>query len=222
MHLKYPLALHPNLTTTPALAALLSPFGSIDTSLIVLSMKPPKKAPHKPPKHGTAFIPFTQVGAAFAAVGASGRKERGLNGIDVGWVGGKEPEVIAWLRKKGMLGGEAKVGSGKAERRDETSETSSSKDKPAFSFTNTQKPVGAYPFSSFPDSFVSGIFCSFHTRRTCSSYGTQPDTSTNAPTPPPVATPSDLDYESLTLLRMRQAERERLEREIQAQEAEEA
>ncbi|RDB30004.1 Pre-mRNA-splicing factor cwf23, partial [Hypsizygus marmoreus] len=104
VRVKYTLKSHPDLTTAAAIARLLSPFGATDTDSIVLSLKALKKAANKPPKFGTALVPFKQIGDAFAAVCASGRAERGLDGIEIGWVGGKEPPILVWLKKMGKLG----------------------------------------------------------------------------------------------------------------------
>jgi DnaJ family protein C protein 17 len=99
---------HPELTEPSAIASLLSQFGPSDTDLIVVSLKGSKKASagteDKKPKYGTALVPFKQIGDAFAAVCASGKPERGLNGIEVSWVGGKEPQILGWLKKMGKLG----------------------------------------------------------------------------------------------------------------------
>ncbi len=99
---------HPELTEPSAIASLLSRFGASDTDLIVVSLKGSKKASagteDKKPKYGTALVPFKQIGDAFAAVCASGKPERGLNGIEVSWVGGKEPQILGWLKKMGKLG----------------------------------------------------------------------------------------------------------------------
>ncbi|KAJ6542277.1 hypothetical protein B0H10DRAFT_2136151 [Mycena sp. CBHHK59/15] len=107
VRLKYALPAHPNLATPAALSALLAPFGATDTDSVVLkiSTKAPKakKSPDKPWKNATALVPFKQIGDAFAAVCASGRADRGLDGIEIGWVGGKEPEILAWLKKMGKL-----------------------------------------------------------------------------------------------------------------------
>ncbi|KAF8216275.1 hypothetical protein K438DRAFT_1914284 [Mycena galopus ATCC 62051] len=103
IRLKYKLSAHPQLTTSAALAALLAPFGATDTESIVISSKAPKKSPDKPPKHATALVPFKQIGDAFAAVCASGRADKGMDGIEAGWVGGKEPEILVWLKKMGKL-----------------------------------------------------------------------------------------------------------------------
>ncbi|KAK0221871.1 DnaJ domain-containing protein [Armillaria fumosa] len=103
VRVKFSLSAHPDLTTPEALAAVFAPFGPTDTETIVLSLKASKKAPSKPPKYGTALVPFKRIGDAFAAVCASGREDRGLKGIDITWVGGKEPEILGWLKKTGKL-----------------------------------------------------------------------------------------------------------------------
>lgn len=102
--LRYTLSTHPDLTSSSAVASLLAQFGEIDVDSVVLSLRPPKKAPMKPPKGGTSLIPFRKIGSAFAAVSASGVRERGLEGINVSWAGGEEPPILAWLKKKGKLG----------------------------------------------------------------------------------------------------------------------
>lgn len=61
------------------------------------------KKPDKPPKYGTALVPFKQIGNAFAAVCGSGRKELGLDGVEIAWVGGKEPAILGWLKRMGKL-----------------------------------------------------------------------------------------------------------------------
>lgn len=101
--LKYYLKTYPSLTSPESIAALLSRFGATDTDSIVLSIKPTKKQPDKPPKYGTALVPFKQVGHAFAAVCASGRKELGLDGVEISWVGEKEPAILGWLKRMGKL-----------------------------------------------------------------------------------------------------------------------
>ncbi|KAJ7589191.1 DnaJ domain-containing protein [Mycena floridula] len=102
VRVKYTLAEHPELTTSEALASLFAAFGEADN--IVVLLKPPKKAPTKPPKYGTALIPFKKIGDAFAAVCASARTEQNLGGIEVSWVGSSEPPILGWLRKMGQLG----------------------------------------------------------------------------------------------------------------------
>lgn len=103
----------------------------------------------KPSKTGTALVPFTQIGAAFAAVGASGRVDLGLDGVKITWVGGKEPQVLAWLRRNGKLGA--------------TGGATSPSPAPSGIKANlpqdqsTQSSSGD-PFSSFPSTFVRTHF----------------------------------------------------------------
>ncbi|KAJ3714251.1 DnaJ domain-containing protein [Lentinula raphanica] len=192
VRVKYTLSEHPSLTTPSSLASLFAPFGLTDLDTIVISLKPPKKAPHKPPKYGVALVPFKRIGDAFAAVCATGRPERGLKGIEVGWIGGSEPEILKWLRKKGHLGPE---GSGLSS--EPQVQQPMEKVPPPQTQTRTS---GSDEFSSFPSTFPDHF----------SQHG---DTVSKA---------GELDYESLTLMRMRQAERARLEREILEQEEKES
>jgi DnaJ homolog subfamily C member 17 len=114
VRVRYPLSAHPTLTTPSSLATLLSSFGSIDVSSIVISMKPSKKAPHKPPKFVTALVPFAQIGDAHAAVCASGVEARGLKTIEISWAEGKEPKVLDALQQTHQLdpaGGHSEVSS---------------------------------------------------------------------------------------------------------------
>jgi DnaJ family protein C protein 17 len=101
--LKFSLKTHPSLTSAESISALLSRFGATDIDSIVLSIKPTKKQPDKPPRYGTALVPFKQIGNAFAAVCGSGRKELGLDGVEIAWVGGKEPAILGWLKRMGKL-----------------------------------------------------------------------------------------------------------------------
>jgi len=151
VRLKYTLTAHPTLTTAAALSDLLSPFGEIDTASIVLSLKPPKKAPHKPPKHGTALVPFKKIGDAFSAVCASGKPAHGLDGIDVGWVEGKEPEILGWLKKLGKLG--TPVPTPVPDSRPAVPEA----DREAPPPQERTKSDLSSPFSTFPESIVSQI-----------------------------------------------------------------
>ena len=138
VRVKYALASRPTLVDAASIGAVLAPFGAIDESSVVLSLKP---APPKKPKRGTALVPFTQIGGAFAAVCASERAEHGLQDIEVTWAGGAEPEIIGWLKKMGQLGGTANV-------------------KPPPSANHkSSAPISATPasdetFSSFPSTFV--------------------------------------------------------------------
>lgn len=104
--LKWTLSSRPTLTDTEHLSALLVSFGSVESSDIVLSLKP---SPPKKAKRGTALVPFKQIGDAFAAVCSSGSAARGLQDIDVTWAEGKEPALIGWLKKIGKLGGDNKT-----------------------------------------------------------------------------------------------------------------
>jgi DnaJ family protein C protein 17 len=143
--LKYPLAAHADLTTPAALGTFLAPFGSADVPSIVISMRPPKKAPHKPPKFVTAAVPFTRIGDAHAAVCAAGRADHGLGDVQVSWAGGAEPEIIAWLKKMGKLGSAGKQA------------PAHNAEAPSTLPRSTQpRPAseGGGPFSTFPSSFV--------------------------------------------------------------------
>jgi len=200
IRLKYPLLSHSALTTPSSLASLLAPFGAVDESLILVSLKP---APPKKPKRVTALVQFKQISGAFAAVCASGRKESGLQDVEIDWAEGKEPELIGWLKRMGKLGGEAR-----------TAEPLRPQEVPAKSATPAYSSVppatkvdegssASTPFPSFPSTF--------------------PDLDALPPIPSAkLSSAHVLDYESVTLMRMRQAERERLEREIREREAEES
>ncbi|KJA23059.1 hypothetical protein HYPSUDRAFT_201621 [Hypholoma sublateritium FD-334 SS-4] len=203
VRLKFPLKTHPNLTTPAAVSVLLARFGATDEASIVLSSStrgPNSSAPRtdkKPSKTGTALVPFTQIGAAFAAVGASGRADLGLDGVKITWVGGKEPQVLAWLRRNGKLGS---TGSGVPSAAPSPVPGGGSGVKANLPQNQSTKSSSGDPFSSFPSTF--------------------PETFP-APEPQAKDIAPGIDYEALTLMRLRQAERERLEREILEQEANE-
>jgi DnaJ family protein C protein 17 len=154
VRLKYILKSHPNLTTSATIAKLLSPFGQTDVDSIVLSLKPPKKDPSKPPKFGTALVPFKQIGDAFAAVCASGKAERGLEGIEIGWVNGKEPPILVWLKKIGKLGGSAPAPT--PQLANETDNGMGRYEKAGLPQTQTSSQPSL--FSSFPTSFVGSLY----------------------------------------------------------------
>lgn len=126
VRLKYKLAAYPDLTTASALASQLAVFGPVDTGAIVLSMKPNKKQPEKPPKFATALVPFEKAGDAYACFCSAGKADRGLEGVEITWVSGEEPEIIRWVRLQGH----------------------------ATTPLATPKTAGV-AFSSFPTSFVS-------------------------------------------------------------------
>jgi DnaJ family protein C protein 17 len=150
IRLKYKVSAHPNLITPAALSVLLAPFGAIDTDSIVISSKAPKKSPDKPPKHATALVPFKQIGDAFAAVCASGRADRGMDGIEAGWVGGKEPEILIWLKKMGKLAAQPPPPASPPPH--------STPGTAQLSQTAPTAAAGSSPFSSFPASFVCRPF----------------------------------------------------------------
>ncbi|KAJ7245176.1 hypothetical protein B0H12DRAFT_1128040 [Mycena haematopus] len=142
IRLKYKLSVHPQLTTQAALETLLASFGATDTESIVISSKAQKKSPDKPTKHTTALVPFKQIGDAFAAVCASGRADKGMDGIEAGWVGGKEPEILVWLKKMGKLSAQP------------LPPPSSSPQVPGTAqLPQTAPSASSSPFSSFPTSF---------------------------------------------------------------------
>ncbi len=145
--LKWTLSTRPTLTKAEDLGQLLAPFGSVESSDIVISLKP---APPKKPKRGTALVPFKQIGDAFAAVCSSGSSARGLQDVEVSWAEGKEPELIGWLKKMGKLGGETKSKPGPSIN--EPGPTPSN--PPPHSATPTASSTSS-PFSSFPSTFVS-------------------------------------------------------------------
>ena len=132
-----------------SLSALLAPFGPVDDASIALLLKP---APPKKPKRVVALVPFKQIGGAFAAVCASGRKESGLDAIEVGWAEGKEPELIGWLKKMGQLGGQTKTthttdGGGDLPR------TTPGEQKSVSGMSEASSPSNR-DFSSFPYAFL--------------------------------------------------------------------
>jgi len=203
VRLKYPLAKYPHLTTTDALHTFMAnTFGPVDKDSVVLSMKPPKKAPQKPPKYATAAVPFKTIADAHAAVCASRRADRGLDEFEIGWMGGSEPAVWSWaermLRAKEKREGQASPAPEVDRTRDARVDVQGGSTQDDSGVCSN--PVSGPQFSSFPSSF-SGL----------------PPSASSAPQ---VSAPG-LDFESAVLMRMRQAERERLEREIREQEANE-
>ncbi|KAF8268939.1 hypothetical protein EI94DRAFT_1799838 [Lactarius quietus] len=198
VRLKYPLAQYSHLTTVDALHAFMtSTFGPVDKDDIVLSMKPPKKAEHKPPKYATAAVRFGKIADAHAAVCASGRADRGLEHFDVKWVGGTEPAVWSWsermlkLKERRKASGEEKHAVGGVPT-------------PSLDGTN-----GGLSEAGNKSAAGSQFLLSHHPL-----HSEIPQLS-SVPVP-------GLDFESAVLMRMRQAERARLEREIREKEASEA
>jgi DnaJ family protein C protein 17 len=160
VRLKYPLKTYPNLTTPSSIAAFLSRFGATDEPSIVLSssIKPKTDAekPTKAPKTGSALVPFKQIGEAFAAVCASGRKDLGLDGVKITWVNGKEPQVLGWLRRMGKLGTPSPAPPKQAG--EPTPSLANDGGLKAQLPQNQPKSSSDTPFSSFPSTFVSNIF----------------------------------------------------------------
>jgi DnaJ family protein C protein 17 len=126
-------------------------FGPVDKDSIVLSMKPPKKAAHKPPKYATAAVPFKTIADAHAAVCASRRADRGLDEFEIGWMGGSEPAVWSWAERmlkskeeRDAPAAASSVGVGVGMQSNFVQDHS---DVPS-------NPVAGSHFSSFPSSFV--------------------------------------------------------------------
>lgn len=138
-----------------------STFGPVDKDDIVLSMKPPKKAEHKPPKHATAVVRFGKIADAHAAVCASGRADRGLEHFDIKWVGGTEPAVWSWsermlkLEEGRKASGEDKDGVGGGVSTSSLADTNG-----GLSQADGQSTIG-FKFSSFPSSFARILYSSF-------------------------------------------------------------
>lgn len=145
VQVKWSTSEHPELKTPENLASIFSQFGVTDTEHIAVILKPPKKNPTKPPKHGSALVPFKKIGDAFAAVCSSNRPERGLKGIDIGWVGGKEPPILNWLKQNGLISMPPPKPTPSSAGRQETRSVS-----PA---AGAGQGVSG-PFSSFPSTFV--------------------------------------------------------------------
>ncbi|KAM5545745.1 hypothetical protein V8D89_000783 [Ganoderma adspersum] len=139
VRIKYTQSSHLSLVDAASIAAALAPFGAVDESAILFSQKP---AHPKKPKRRTALVPFVEIGGAFAAVCASECMEHGLQGVEVAWAGGAEPELVGWLKKTGQLGG--------------TTNGKSSPPKAGKSSIATPQPATSVldgAFSSFPSTF---------------------------------------------------------------------
>jgi DnaJ homolog subfamily C member 17 len=224
-------------------------FGPVDKHSIVLSIKPPKKAAHKPPKYATAAVPFKTVADAHAAVCASGRADRGLEDFEINWMGGCEPAVWSWSERMLRLKEE--------ERRKAAAAAAAGEPKPKVTGEPTVTPAGGVgasqgglaqtsgdhsvpnatsQFSSFPPSFVRisspwfivdlpDVFVDPAFFVFVFAFAR---TLVQSGVPPsllsstPQLSAPGIDFESAVLMRMRKAERERLEREIRESEASEA
>jgi DnaJ family protein C protein 17 len=175
VRLKYLLARYPDLTTPGALQTFMSStFGPVDGDSIVLSMKSPKKKatagdkPPPPPKYAIAAVPFKTISDAHAAVCASRRADRGLDGFEITWLDGSEPAVWSWAER--MLKSKSK------EQRGATMTTAPAgvgDDAPAVFPANVGNNArGGLPqdsgaqstpqqYSSFPSSFVRSPYSCF-------------------------------------------------------------
>jgi len=224
VRVKWTLKARPDLVSAASVLAVLKRFGPADEDAIVVSLRKGKSKSKKDkddqeeakPKFGTALVPFKQIADAFGAVGASGRADMGLEGVEVGWVSGKEPAILDWLRNMGKLGSTPSAPS----VNNPISPSSAWPGEKAELPQNQPTTGGDSKFSSFPSTFVSP-------KHTCARifmltiFPFQPEVFSEAQ-PTAVPASSGLDYESITLMRMRQAERERIEREILEQEAAES
>lgn len=147
--------------TVSELSKQFSSFGSLDSDAILISNPLTKAAasakPSKKPKKATAVIPFRQIGAAFAAVSATGEASKGLEGVDVSWAGGAEPPILSWLREHGELGKWQQKQSAYATARSKSPEENGARMNLPKISENTSALA---PFSSFPSSFV-GVFLRF-------------------------------------------------------------
>lgn len=155
VQIRFPLKTYSQLNTPQAISNFLSRFGATDESTIVLStnLKGKKEKVDKAPKMGKALVPFKQIGDAFAAVCASGRKDLGLDGIKISWVRGEEPAILEWLRKMGKLSPPSASASRHQNQSQTTSETGSAGEIKVEPPQNQTKD-SSVPFSSFPSSFV--------------------------------------------------------------------
>jgi DnaJ family protein C protein 17 len=224
VRLKYPLSKYPHLTTSDALHTFMSStFGPTDKDSIVLSIKPPKKAAHKPPKHATAAVPFKTIADAHAAVCASRRADRGLDEFDITWMGGSEPAVWSWAERT-MLRSKKEEERGGASAAPSGGGAPRAVPSPAGDGVRGGLPQDSgrsgngSQFSSFPSSFVRTTVILSFSRSPDRAYPSQSGVPPSPSSAPQLSAPG-LDFESAVLMRMRQAERERIEREIREQEA---
>lgn len=110
VRIKYTLPKRPELSTQEALLNILRPFGPIDESCLIFTLKQPKDKPNAPPKFATAIVVFKKVEDAFGVVGAANQESRGLKNVEVSWAKGEEPDVIKNLRERGLLGSAGQQG----------------------------------------------------------------------------------------------------------------
>ena len=144
-----------------------STFGPVDKDDIVLSMKPSKKAEHKPPKYATAAVRFGKIADAHAAVCASGRADRGLEHFDIKWVGGTEPAVWSWSERMLKLKEARKPSGGEKGGVPTPSLAGSTND--GLGQAGGQSAAGSQ-FSSFPSSFARILSIFFNSLATPADF----------------------------------------------------
>ena len=109
VRIKWPRKLFPRLELdADAVLALLPPQASINVDSVVLSGK---MADNPKLKYGTALVALKTVTAAVKTVEAAGKGK--LEGIEVSWAGGKEPEIVRRQRESEAMA------SSKSKRRSE-------------------------------------------------------------------------------------------------------
>lgn len=146
VRLKVPAASLPSINAQ-SIAVLLSSFGKVIESDIVISSKPNKKNPNKPAKFTTVLVPFNDIGDAFSAIGSTGKGK--LDGIECSWAQGTEPELVAWMRKRGELS--LKKAPRNASQNDQT---------PSFSFSTAPPTSDSVPLSGASDNTKVGTISS--------------------------------------------------------------
>ena len=158
VRVKWTLKARPDLVSAASLLAILKRFGPADEEAIVVSLRKGKSKSKKDkdeqedtkPKFGTALVPFKQIADAFGAVGASGRADMGLEDVEIGWVGGKEPAILDWLRKMGKL---SLTPSTPGVNNSSSSSSTQPREKAELP-QNQPTTGGDSKFSSFPSTFV--------------------------------------------------------------------
>jgi DnaJ homolog subfamily C member 17 len=145
VRIKYTLTKRPDLSSREVLLAVLKPFGPIDESCVMFTLKTPKDKPNAPSKFATAIVVFEKVEDAFGAVGAAGQESRGMKNVDILWAKGEEPERIKALRERGLLGaGSQSRGTYKGgfdARSGGFPSTAAASHAPASTFPSSQTPV---------------------------------------------------------------------------------
>jgi DnaJ homolog subfamily C member 17 len=142
VRIKYTLTKRQDLSSEEALLAVLKPFGPVDESCVIFTLKPPKDKPNAPPKFATAIVVFKKVEDAFGVVGATGQESRGMKNVDISWAKGEEPESIKALRERGLLGAES--------QRSGTHKDGSEARSSGFTATASYATASTFPSSQTP------------------------------------------------------------------------